>query len=228
MRIAVVTASVVLVMWGTSLAPVSAAAPVSTKPVIAAHGATVPRSATENPETELQGAHDLGRIGTGPRRDRAVVVSSDGARRYVVLHGTSSKAVKATKIGKKRSDEHAVIRASQGRPVKVLEPTYLFHGIRVPMGACAIMAHGKPEVLACNAPVLRAQARVAAQTAQAAAVWQRRERQAAPWAAGGAVLIIGFVLGRWTERRRANLRARKAAQQEAGGTWARKVFGVPQ
>lgn len=152
-----------------------------------------------------------------------------GSKAVTGPQGATAKQAKGKPTkGARIQGKHGTIVAAKGRPMKVLEPTYLFHGLRVPMGACAIMVRGKPEVLACNAPVLRAQARAAAQAAATTAGWHRREREAAPWAAGGAVLIIGFVLGRWTERRRANRRARKAAQQEAGGTWARKVFGVPQ
>ena len=42
------------------------------------------------------------------------------------------------------------VAASAGRPVRAPEPTYLWHGIRVPVGACGALVHGRPWVLPCN------------------------------------------------------------------------------
>ena len=55
-----------------------------------------------------------------------------------------------------RTGGHAVIPAAKGRPVKVPEPTYLFRGLRVPVGACGAFVAGHVEVLPCNAPAARA------------------------------------------------------------------------
>ena len=72
----------------------------------------------------------------------------------------------------------AVVASSTGRPLRHPEPTYVWHGIRVPVGACGAMVHGRPWVSACTDP------RVAAYRRQRA---QRRDE----WAAV-AVMLVGL------------------------------------
>ena len=44
----------------------------------------------------------------------------------------------------------AVIPASSGQPVKVPEPTYRWHGLIVPVGACGAIIGGRAMVLSCG------------------------------------------------------------------------------
>ena len=44
----------------------------------------------------------------------------------------------------------AVIPASAGRPMKVPEPTYRWHGLTVPVGACGAIVGGRAMVLPCG------------------------------------------------------------------------------
>ena len=74
------------------------------------------------------------------------------------------------------AQHHAVVASSTGRPLRHPEPTYVWHGIRVPVGACGAMVHGRPWVLACTDP------RVAAYRQQQARHWEE-------WAVGALVLV---------------------------------------
>ena len=79
------------------------------------------------------------------------------------------------------TEHHAVVAASTGRPLRHPEPTYVWHGIRVPVGACGAMVHGKRWVLACTDPRAVAYRRRRAQRERAV----RRDE----WAAG--VVALG-------------------------------------
>ena len=46
---------------------------------------------------------------------------------------------------------HATVVATSGRPLLHPEPTYVWHGIRVPVGACGAVVDGHAWVLPCNA-----------------------------------------------------------------------------
>ena len=79
------------------------------------------------------------------------------------------------------AQHHAVVAASTGRSLRHPEPTYVWHGIRVPVGACGAMVHGRPWVLACTDPRAVAYRRRRAQRERAA----RRDE----WGAG--VVVLG-------------------------------------
>lgn len=113
------------------------------------------------------------------------------ARDAVVEHGVHrSSAVE-------RAGRPAVIPAAAGRRPLVAERTYLWHGLRVPLGACGAVIQGRAQVLPCNVPAVRRyRARVAQQTRYA-------------WRGGGCALVLtvaGCVW--WVGRRR-----RRAAGQ---------------
>ena len=89
------------------------------------------------------------------------------------------------------AERHAVVAVSTGRPLRHPEPMYVWRGIRVPVGACGAMVHGRPWVLACTDP-------------RAVAYRRRRARQ---WAralgiGGGAVVLGGVVAAGVVWRRR--------------------------
>ena len=78
----------------------------------------------------------------------------------------------------------AVVASSTGRPLRHPELTYVWHGIRVPVGACGAVVHGRPWVLACTDPRVAAYRRPRA---------QHRDE----WAAGGAALAGLGAVGAW-------------------------------
>ena len=83
------------------------------------------------------------------------------------------------------AQHHAVVASSTGRPLRRPEPTYVWHGIRVPVGACGAEVHGRPWVLACTDP------RVAAYRRQRAHQHAVRRDE---WAAV-AVALVGLGAG---------------------------------
>ncbi len=87
----------------------------------------------------------------------------------------------------------AVIPASAGRPMKVPEPTYRWHGLTVPVGACGAIVGGRAMVLPCG------DRRVVAYR------HQRAEERAADWrwadAAAAAACGVGFAGWRRRVRR---------------------------
>jgi hypothetical protein len=56
----------------------------------------------------------------------------------------------------KHAGGYAIIPVAKGRPLKIPEPTYRFHGVRVPVGACGAVIDGHVQVLPCNASAARA------------------------------------------------------------------------
>ena len=85
----------------------------------------------------------------------------------------------------------AVIAASAGRPMQVPEPTYRWHGLTVPVGACGAIVGGRAMVLPCG------DKRVVAYRRAAAA----RDRGFAA-AAVAAILAGGAVIFFWRWRSR--------------------------
>ena len=45
---------------------------------------------------------------------------------------------------------HATVASESGRPPRYPEPTYAWHGLTVPEGACGAMVAGRPWVLPCD------------------------------------------------------------------------------
>ena len=88
----------------------------------------------------------------------------------------------------------AVIPASAGRPMQVPEPTYRWHGLTVPVGACGAIVGGRAMVLSCGDTRVVAYRR------------QRAEQRATDWrwagvgAAAAVASGVGFLL--WRRRTR--------------------------
>lgn len=84
----------------------------------------------------------------------------------------------------------AVIPASAGRPMKVPEPTYRWHGLTVPVGACGAIVGGRAMILPCG------DTRVVAYRRQRAAERATDWRWAGVGAAAAVASGVGFLLGR--------------------------------
>ncbi len=89
----------------------------------------------------------------------------------------------------------AVIPAAEGRPLQISEPTYRWHGLTVPVGACGAIVGGREMVLPCGDKRVVAYRRQRA--AERAADWR--------WAGAGAAAAVssgvGFALWRRRVRR---------------------------
>ena len=90
---------------------------------------------------------------------------------------------------------HATVAATSGRPLLHPEPTYVWHGIRVPVGACAVVVGGHPWVLPCNAKRVVTYRRVRARQ-------RARSRAILVWVAAAAGVGLGAVGGWFVVRRR--------------------------
>ena len=84
----------------------------------------------------------------------------------------------------------AVIPAAAGRPMTVPEPTYRWHGVTVPVGACGAVVSGRAMVLPCG------DARVVAYRRQRAAQRAAATRRAADrwWWGGAGAAVVGVGL----------------------------------
>lgn len=81
----------------------------------------------------------------------------------------------------------AVIPASAGRPMKVPEPTYRWHAMTVPVGACGAVVNGRTMVLPCGDKRVVAYRRRRAEERAAARRWAaERDLTAVLVIAGGA------------------------------------------
>ena|GEM_PF-3486647 len=144
-----------------------------------------------------------------------------GALLWVVLGGVASAApqvagrppqatVRKPATAGASADTPVDVAMAAGRPLKVPEPTYQWHGLTVPVGACGAVVGGRAMVLPCNDPRVgvyrkeRLRERVAAARRWA---WTRDAGAAAGVAlafAGGTVLIVrrrSAALGRTLVRR---------------------------
>ena len=83
---------------------------------------------------------------SGPWRMRWQVAA--GVVAILALPGGSASAAWIFPGGS--AGARAVVAVSSGRAVRTPEPTYRWHGLRVPVGACGAMVHGRPWVLPCN------------------------------------------------------------------------------
>jgi hypothetical protein len=97
------------------------------------------------------------------RRARTLMVAMAAACCLCGLLGGGSAAAAR---GHGRVQEHAasvrrrskrrppVVDVARGKRPAVLQPMYVFDGVRVPDGACAIRVDGRVQVWPCNAPVV--------------------------------------------------------------------------
>ncbi len=102
--------------------------------------------------------------------------------------GPSTAGKAGVAKGRAATGHHAVVAASSGRPLRQAEPTYVWRGIRVPVGACGAMVHGNAWVLPCTDP------RVAAYRRQRA---EHRAQHRDEWAAGAVALVGLGAVGAW-------------------------------
>ena len=126
--------------------------------------------------------------------------SAHAARAAAVSNG-AHQAVDPGHAGKsagRPSGKPAVIPAVAGHRPLVSERIYLWHGLRVPLGACGAVVQGRAQVLPCNVQAVR---RYGARVAQQA-------RYA--WRGGGSALVLTAAGGVWWVGRR---RRRRAAGQ---------------
>ncbi len=110
--------------------------------------------------------------------------------------GPSTAGKAGVAKGRAATGHHAVVAASSGQPMRHAESTYVWRGIRVPVGACGAMVHGNAWVLPCADP-------------RAVAYRRLRAQHRDEWAAG-AVALVGLgavggffaVRGGWHRRER--------------------------
>ena len=153
----------------------------------------------------------------GAAKRSPVMALAGVAKRPPVMALTGASASAARSAGAKPTAPHgALIPASEGRPMKVPEPTYRWHGLTVPVGVCGAVVSGRAMVLPCGDK--RAVAYRRQRAAQRTAARRRAaERQ---WVGlGGAVLLAGAGIGAGTRlaRRRRVAVAAGTAEREGGG-----------
>ena len=80
----------------------------------------------------------------------ALIVAGPGHPAHMPPYAALGGVRVSDTTGASTAGSHATVAASSGRPVAHPEPTYVWHRIRVPEGACGAVVGGHPWVLPCT------------------------------------------------------------------------------